>query len=74
LNAAVTLLEALQRAGYFLHDSTGRCLDHDQFIAAVTEGLNAALATVRPLPSPPVVPQEETTKKKTLSRDLDVGG
>jgi hypothetical protein len=40
-DAAVTMLETLQRFGYYLHDAKGRCLDRDAFIAAITDALNA---------------------------------
>jgi hypothetical protein len=40
LDAAVTLLEALQRQGCYMHDVAGHCLTRDQYISAVKRALD----------------------------------
>ncbi len=44
LDAVVTALEALQDAGYYLHDRDGRALEKAEFYRVIAIGLNAVLA------------------------------
>lgn len=44
LDAAVTVLEALLHAGYYVHDASGQRLTREEFLVAVTTALDATIA------------------------------
>jgi hypothetical protein len=65
LNAVLTAFETLQASGFYIHGTNGKTLDREQFIAAITEGLNAALRTLSPELAGVDVPPPPCSETKT---------
>ncbi len=55
LDAIVTAMEAMQAAGFYLHDAKGEAVTRERFIDAVTIGLDAGLKVIDAQKSAPVV-------------------